>query len=143
MNRIAVTLVTLAVSGSVLAGCGGDSPYCAAVKENQATLGSFGKAASDAAFAKEARAVRQIAATKPEKVAKDWSAIDRAMRDVQTAQKKTGLTFGDLADSEKRAAADADDVETITKVYSAFNDTVKQRTAVVKDVKTTCDITLK
>ena len=143
MNRIGVTLVTLAVSGSVLAGCGGDSPYCAAVKEHQVTLGSFGKAATDAAFAKEARAVREIAATKPEKVAKDWSAIDRAMRGVQAAQKKTDLTFAELADPEKRAAADTDDVETIDKAYAAFNDTAKQRTAVVKDVKTTCDITLK
>lgn len=143
MNRIAVSLVTVVVSGSVLAGCGGDSPYCAAVKEHQATLGAFGKAASDAAFAKEAAAVRDIAATEPEKVAKDWTAIDRAMQGVRTAQKKTGLTFADLSDPDQRAEADTDDVETIEKAYAAFNDTAKQRATVVKDVKATCDITLK
>lgn len=143
MNRTATVLVTTLVAATTLAGCGGDSPYCAAVKDEQPALNAFGKASTDAVFAKEATAVRAIAATKPEKVAKDWTAIDRAMRGVLSAQKKTGVSFADLADPDQLAEVDSDDLETINKAYSAFNDTADQRKRVVQDVKTTCDVTLK
>ena len=143
MNRTVAALVTGLVATGVLSGCGGDSPYCAAVKDNQPALNTFGRATTDAAFAKEAKAVRAIAATDPEKVAKDWTAIDRAMRGVLSAQKKTGLTFADLADPDKRADADSDDIETVNKAYAAFNDTSSARLAVVRDVSSTCKVDLK
>lgn len=143
MTRTAAVVAVTLLGGSLLGGCGGDSPYCAAVKQNQAALNSFGTAVSDATFAKEAKAVRAVAATDPEKTAKDWTAIDKAMRTVLKAQKKTGMTFADLGDPDKRAAADSDDIETINKAYGAFNDTAEQRKAVVEDVSSTCDVTLK
>ena len=142
-TRTAAVLAATLLSGGVLGGCGGDSPYCSAVKDNQAALNSFGTAVSDKTFAREAKAVRTIAATEPEKIGDDWTAIDKAMRRVLSAQKKTGITFADLADPDKRAAADSDDIETINKAYGAFNDTVEQRKAVVEDVSSTCDVTLK
>lgn len=142
MNRTAAALVTSLVATGVLTACGGDSPYCAAVKQNQAALDSFGKRTTDAAFAKEAEAVRTIAATEPDNVATDWRAIDKAMRGVLAAQKKTKLTFADLADPDTRAEADSDDIETVNKAYSAFNDTAKQRLAVVRDVSSTCEVDL-
>ena len=142
MNRTAAALVTALVATSVLSACGGDSPYCSAVKDNQPALDSFGKKTTDATFAKQANAVRTIAATDPDKVAKDWRAIDKAMRGVLAAQRRTKLSFADLADPDKRAAADADDITTVNKAYSAFNDTSRQRLAVVRDVASTCKVTL-
>jgi hypothetical protein len=141
-TRTAAVAATL-LAASLLAGCGGDSPYCAAVKENQTALNSFGSAVTDATFAKQAAAVRQIAKTDPEKVGDDWAAIDKAMRRVLSVQKKTGLTFDDLNDPEKRAEADGDDIEAVNKAYGAFNDTAKQRKAVAEDAATTCDVRLK
>jgi hypothetical protein len=147
MNRhrtttVGTVLAAALLAATVLSGCGGQSAYCAAVEKNRSALNSFGQAASDEAFAKEAKAVREIAATDPETVADDWSAIDRAMRGVQKAQKKAGITFDGLADPEKRAKVDDSDIEAINKAYARFNDTAKQRKTVVEDVGTTCDITL-
>jgi hypothetical protein len=142
-TRTAAVVAATLLGSALLGGCGGDSPYCSAVKDNQAALNSFGTAVSDKTFAREARAVRTIAATEPAKVGDDWTAIDKAMRRVLSAQEKTGLTFADLADPDRRAEADGDDVETINKAYSAFNDTAQQRKAVVEDVTATCDVTLK
>jgi hypothetical protein len=65
------------------------------------------------------------------------------MRSVQKAQKKAGITFDGLNDPEKRAEVDDADVEAIQKAYARFNDTAKQRKAVVEDVEKTCDVTLK
>ncbi|MBD8606184.1 hypothetical protein IFT73_04910 [Aeromicrobium sp. CFBP 8757] len=142
-TRTAAAVVATLLGAGLLGGCGGDSPYCAAVKENQSALDSFGTKVSDKTFAREARAVRAIAATDPAKVGDDWTAIDKAMRRVLSAQKKTGMTFADLNDPEQRADADSDDLETVTKAYGVFNDTAQQRKAVVEDVETTCDVTLK
>jgi hypothetical protein len=142
-TKTAAALATALLATTVLSGCGGDSAYCAAVKDNQRALDTFGSATTDAAFAKEARAVRRIAATDPEKVGRDWKAIDRAMRSVQKVQRKAGITFDGLNDPEKRAAADDADIEAVVKAYSRFNDTAKQRKTVVTDVQKTCDITLR
>lgn len=142
-TKTAAVLATTLLAAAVLSGCGGDSAYCAAVKENQRALDRFGSATTDAAFAKEARAVRSIAATDPEKVAGDWTTIDRAMQGVQKAQKKAGITFDGLNDPDKRAEADDADVEAIEKAYARFNDTTKQRTTVVADVEKTCKVSLK
>jgi hypothetical protein len=142
-TKTAAALATTLIAAAVLSGCGGDSAYCTAVKDNQRALNSFGTATTDAAFAKEARAVRRIAATDPEKIGRDWTSIDTAMRGVLKAQKKAGITFDGLNDPEKRAEADDADVEAIQKAYGRFNDTAKQRKAVVEDVKKTCDVTLK
>lgn len=142
MTRTATVLVTAVVAATTLAACGGDSPYCAAVKTHQKTLGAFGAKVTDAAFAREAAAVREIAATDPAKVADDWKAIDKAMRRVVTAQNKTGLTFDDLADQDTRDDAGADDIETITQAYASFNDTAQQRKAAVEDAQATCNVTL-
>jgi hypothetical protein len=142
-TKTAAVLATTLLAATVLSGCGGDSPYCAAVKDNRRALDSFGTATTDAAFAKEARAVRRVAATDPEKVAGDWAAIDKAMQGVLKAQKKAGITFDDLNDPAQRAKVDDADVEAIQKAYGRFNDTAKQRKTVVTDVQKTCDITLK
>lgn len=142
-TKTAAVLATTLLAAAMLSGCGGDSAYCTAVKDNQRALDTFGTATTDAAFAKSARAVRRVAATDPEKVGRDWKAIDQAMRGVQKAQKKAGITFDGLNDPEKRAEADDADVEAIEKAYARFNDTAKQRKAVAEDVKKTCDVTLK
>jgi len=143
MSRTAALLVTAVVAVTALAGCGGDDPYCAAVKEHQAALDTFGEKRTNAGFAAYAEAVRAIASTAPDTSKDDWAKLGSVTDGVLTAQKKAGITLQDMADTDKVGELDPDDLSTLNDAYDTFNGTTKQRTAVVKDVKDVCDITLK
>lgn len=143
MSRIAAVLVTSVVAATVLAGCGGDDPYCAAVKENQSALNSFGEKRTEKGFTTYAKALRAIATTAPDTIKDDWSKLGSVTDGVLKAHDKVGLALDDMTDTAKVAELDSDDLARLNKAYDAFNDTAKQRKAVVADVKKTCEITLK
>lgn len=143
MKKTATVLVTAVVACSVLAGCGGDDPYCAAVKENKAALDTFGQKRTNAGFAKYADALRAITTTAPDSSKDDWAKLGAVTDRVLKAQKKTDIALQDMDDPAKVATLDSADLTSLNNAYGAFNDTTKQREAVVKDVKDVCDITLK
>jgi len=143
MRKIVQLLVTGVVAVSVLAGCGGDDPYCAAVKEQKTALDSFGTKKTDKGLKAEAEAVRLIATEAPDTSKKNWSTVGAALDDVLAALKSGDTTLQAMADPETIRAMPQDDVDRIRKAYSVFNETSVQRAALVEDVASTCDITLK
>jgi hypothetical protein len=143
MNRTVQLLVTGVVAASVLAGCGGDDPYCAAIKEQKTALDSFGSKKTDKGLKREAEAVRIIATEAPDKSKKSWSTVGAALDDVLAALKSADTTLQEMADPATIRAMEQDDVDRIRKAYAVFNETSVQRAALVKDIASTCDITLK
>jgi hypothetical protein len=143
MNRAATGVLTGAVAIALLAGCGGDDAYCAAVKENRSALDGFGTKDTQADFTTETKAVQNIATTAPDGIKDDWAAVGAAMERVTKAQKAADITLEDMADADALGEVGEKDLAAINKAYDVFNKTTKQRAAVVKDVRTTCEITLK
>ena len=141
-SLLAAGAVTLALA-TTFAGCGSQSPYCAAVEKNQETLDDFGAEKSDKAFASYAAALAAIAAEAPTAVKKDWEALADATNNVVTVHADVGFKLEDMNSAKKREGLSAGDIATINKAYDAFNDTAAQRKAVVADAKQTCDISLK
>ena len=143
MNRFATALVTTAVAGAVLAGCGGDSPYCASVKENQKALDSFGQKRTTAGFTSYDKAVRAIRKTAPDEIKADWAALDKALRGVLKAHDEVGIALEDMKDTTKLQALSSDDLATLNDSYEKFEKTGSQRSAIVADLKSSCSVTLK
>lgn len=143
MNKSAAVLVTAAFALTTLAGCGGDDPYCAAVKEHRSALDTFGAKPTDKAFASYKKAIRAITTTAPDTSKDDWAAVGAAMERVTKAQKAAGIKLEDMDDSAKTAELSSDDLTTLDKAYEAFNKTSAQRKAAFEDVRSVCDITLK
>jgi hypothetical protein len=143
VNKTASVLVMAISAVSVLAGCAGEDPYCAAVKQHRSALESFGGDKTSADFTREAKAIRQVASTAPDGSKDDWAAVGAAMDRVLKVHKKAGVTLQDMRDVEKVAAAEQDDLDAIREALEAFNGTADRRAAMVKDVKDVCDITLK
>lgn len=136
-------LITTAVAGATLSACGGEDPYCAAVTEHQKVLDSFGEKRTDAGFTAYGKAVTAIGAVAPKVVKEDWTTLAGVTTGVLKAQQKAGIPLEDMTDPAKVEALSSDDLKTLNSAYDAFNDTGAQRKAVVADVKTACDITLK
>jgi hypothetical protein len=143
MRNTVQLLVTGVVAAAVLAGCGGDDPYCAAVKEQKTSLDSFGTKKTDKGLKAEAEAVRIIATEAPDTSKKNWSTVGAALDDVLKALKSGDTTLQAMADPETIREMPQDDVDRIRKAYAVFNETSVQRAALVKDIASTCDIALK
>ena len=143
MKKSVSTLISMVVAGAVLAGCGGEDPYCAAIKENRSALDDFGQTRTDAAFAKYAKAARSIATTSPDQVKDAWAKLGAVTDGVVKAHEKAGIALEDMADAAKVEAVSADDLASLNKAYEKFNDTAAERKAVVASAKSACDITLK
>jgi hypothetical protein len=143
MKKTATVLLTAVVASSVLAGCGGDDPYCAAVKENKSALDTFGQKRTNAGFRAYADAVRAITTTAPDSSKDDWAKLGSVTAGVLKAHKKVGLPLQAMDDPAKVDKLGSADLKRLNAAYAAFNETTKQRQAVVKDVKAVCDITLK
>lgn len=143
MKKSVATLISAVVAGAVLAGCGGDDPYCAAIEENRAALDDFGQTRTDAAYAKYAKAARSVATTAPDKVKDDWAKLGAVTDGVVKAHKSADIALEDMADAAKVDQLDADDLASLNKAYEKFNDTAAQRKSVVSSAKDTCKITLK
>lgn len=139
----AATAVAAALAGVLLAGCGGQSPYCAALEKNADTLNSFGKTRTDAAYTSYSKTFKSIAKDAPEGVKKDWTALAEVTDGVLAAQDEVGLSLEDMRDEEVVGELDEAQLKTLNDAYEAFNATSDQRTAVVKNAKTECEITLK
>lgn len=143
VNRTTAGVLTGVVALALLAGCGGDDPYCKAIEEHRAALDGFGAKDTQADLAAETKAVQAISTSAPDEVKDDWAAVGAAMRRVSKAQKAADITLEDMADPAKLGEVGDKDLAAIDKAYAAFNKTAKQRAAVVKDVRTSCEITLK
>lgn len=143
MRRIAAAVAGSIVVAVTLAGCGGASDYCKAVEKDQESLNTFGKTRTDAAYAKYATVFEGIAKVAPSTIKDDWTTLAEVTRTVLATQKDVGLALEDMADTEKVKKIDQDDLTKLNEAYTAFNKTTAQRTAVVKNVKQECKITLK
>lgn len=143
MKKPVAALISTIVAGAVLAGCGGDDPYCAAIQENRKVLNDFGQTRTDAAFAKYAKAVRSVATTAPDDVTDDWAKLGAVTDGVVKAHKSADISLEDMATPAKVEALGEKDLASLNKAYEKFNDTAKQRKAVVSSAKKDCEITLK
>ncbi len=143
MNKLVTALISTTVVGVMLSACGGEDPYCAAVTSGQKALNSFGEKRTDAGFASYAKAVTAITMTAPDAIKVDWAMLGSVTNGVLKAHEKVGIPLEDMTDPAKVEALSADDLKTLNTAYDAFNNTAAQRKAVVADVKSTCDITLK
>lgn len=141
--RSAAVVGTISVVALTLGGCGSQSPYCEAVDAQQKTLESFDADHTDAGYARYATAVESVAKKAPADTAKEWKAIASATRGVVSAHEQVGFKLEDMDDATKRQGLSEGDIETLNTAYAAFNDTKKQRAAVVADAEKTCDIQLK
>lgn len=139
----AATAVAAALAGVLLAGCGGQSSYCAALEKNADTLNSFGKTRTDAAYTSYSKTFKSIASDAPAGVKDDWTALAEVTDGVLAAQDEVGLSLEDMRDEEVVGELDEAQLKTLNDAYEAFNATSDQRTAVVKNAKTECEITLK
>ncbi|RYJ00612.1 MAG: hypothetical protein EON52_23270 [Actinomycetales bacterium] len=143
MKRLVLGLVAAGMTSAVLTGCGGGgSPYCDTVKKNSETLNSFGKTKSNAAYTKYASTFRSIAKESPTTVKKDWTALATATDTVLAAQKDVGLKLEQMTSAAAVKKLSTADLKKLNTAYKAFNATSDQRTAVVKNVKQECKITL-
>ncbi|MCW2841694.1 MAG: hypothetical protein JWR55_3177 [Aeromicrobium sp.] len=143
MNRTAAGVLTGVVALAVLSGCGGEDPYCAAVTENKTALDGFGTRGTQADFTAETKAVRSVTTAAHDDIKDDWSAVGAAMARVAKALKAADVSIEDLDDAEVRRDMSQEHLDEIRASYEAFNQTSKQRTAVVEDVLQKCEITLK
>lgn len=142
MIRTVALVASATVAAATLAGCGGDSAYCAAVKDNESALQSFGVKRTDAAFAGYAKVARTIGADAPSSVTADWTSIAKATSGVLAAHRDVGISLQDMSDPDKVAALSETDRATIQKAYDRFNRSRTPRKAVVRSIETECKITL-
>lgn len=143
MTRTAAFLVSTLVSATVLSGCGGASAYCDAVEKDKASLNTFGEKRTDAAYADYAKVFDGVAKVAPKTIKKDWSTLADVTKGVIAAQKTVGLKLEEMSDTKKVKKLSEDQLKELNTAYEAFNGTTAQRTAVVKNVKQECKITLK
>lgn len=142
MKRLGVAFAVALMAAGTLSGCGSD-PYCDAVKTNTTALNNFGQSRTNKDFTKYAGVMDSIAKQAPSDVKKDWSTLGAKTREVLAAQKDVGLKLEEMKDTKKVAKLSTAQLKKVNDAYLAFNGTTKERTAVVKNVKKECKITLK
>ncbi len=144
MKHPAALLVATIVAVTTLSGCGGGgNPYCDAVTKGKSTLNTFGQKRTDAAYANYAKVFQGVAKVAPVSIRKDWTTLADVTNGVISAQSDVGLSLEDMTDTAKVKKLDAAQLKKLNAAYQAFNGTTAQRTAVVKNVKQKCKITLK
>lgn len=143
MKKAATLVAAAIVASTALAGCGGDSEYCAAVKQNVSVLDSFGKKKTDAGFKKYRQATNSLSKLAPDPVNKDWSALTKALVEVRDAQKAAGLKLEDVTVKSVAGLSTAQSTG-LNSAYQSFTDAVaKHGPAIKADVKKQCGVTLK
>ncbi len=143
MSRTAAILVSTIVGATVLSGCGGGNAYCDAVDKDKTSLNTFGEKRTDAAYAGYAKVLDGVSKEAPASIKKDWKALADATRGVIAAQKAVNLKLEEMTDTAKVKNLNEAQLKQLNTAYEAFNGTTAQRTAVVKNVKQECKITLK
>lgn len=125
-----------------LSACGGQSPYCQTVQDDEQLLDSFGSSKTTESFNRYAGALSDITEVAPAESKQQWAAIASATRDVLQAHDEVGFALDDMADADQRASLSASDTAVLEEAYASFNDTTAARAAVIKNVKSSCDIEL-
>lgn len=143
MKRFAALVVVTTVAATTLSGCGGGNAYCDAVDHGKTTLNTFGQKRTDEAYATYAKVFDGVAKVAPTSIRKDWTALADVTKGVISAQKGVGLSLEDMTDTAKVKKLTTAQLKKLNTAYKAFNATTAQRTAVVKNVKQECKITLK
>lgn len=143
MSRTTAFLVSTIACATMLSGCGGGSAYCDAIKKDQDSLNTFGEKRTDAAYASYAKVFEGVAKVAPKDINKDWTALANVTKGVIAAQKTVNLKLEEMTDKTKVKKLSAAQLKQLNTAYEAFNGTTAQRTAVVKNVKQECKITLK
>ncbi len=143
MRRTAALVVSTIACATVLAGCGGESAYCTAVDKDKSSLNTFGEKRTDAAYAGYAKVFDGVAKVAPASIKKDWTTLADVTKGVIAAQKGVKLKLEEMTDTAKVKKLDQAQLKKLNTAYEAFNATTEQRTAVVKNVKQECKITLK
>lgn len=143
MTRTAALLISTIACATVLSGCGGESAYCKAVDKDKSSLNTFGQKRTDAAYAGYAKVFDGVAKVAPKAIQKDWTALADVTKGVIAVQKKVGVSLEEMSDTAKVKKLTEDQLKQLNTAYEAFNGTTAQRTAVVKNVKQECKITLK
>lgn len=126
-----------------LSACGGQSPYCQTVQDDEQVLDSFGSSKTTEAFTGYAGALSDIVEVAPAESKEQWAAIASATQGVLQAHDEVGFALDDMADADERASLSEADTAVLEKAYDSFNDTTAAREAVIKNVKSSCDIELK
>lgn len=142
MMRAVAGLITTVLAVSTLTACGGDNPYCTAVKDQKTTLNSLGEKRTTAAYRSYARAFRSVAKVSPPAVKKDWTELAEVTASVLNAQDKVGIMLEEMSDVDRVKKLSTGQLKSLNNAYEAFNKTTQQRRAVVKNVKQECEITL-
>lgn len=143
MKKAAALVAATVVASTVLSGCGGDSEYCATVKQNVSVLDTFGKKKTDAKFKKYRRAVNEISKLAPEPVDKDWTALTKSLIEVRDAQKAAGLKLEDVTVKSVAGLSTAQSTG-LNEAYKSFSDAVADHgQAITDNVKSECGVTLK
>ena len=144
MKRTAAVLDTTIVATMTLSGCGGGGdPYCDAVEKNKNTLNTFGQKRTDAAYTTYAKVFGDVGKKAPAAVKKDWTTLSTVTTGILKAQKKAGVKLEDMTNTDKVKKLSPAQLKELNAAYQTFNETTKQRNAVVKNVKQECKITLK
>lgn len=141
MTRFVTSIVAATILLASLSGCG-QSPYCKAVDDNKVALNSLGEQRTNEAYRQYARAFRTVANVAPDDVREDWAKLADVTDGVVAAQNKAGIKMEDMLDENEVTKVPTDKLKLLNDAYQAFNDTGKERKAVVENVKAECDITL-
>lgn len=141
-TRVAVGLLAAGLSLPLLTACGGDSEYCATVKEHRAVLEDFGQKKTDSAYRGYVKVLRSVAKVAPQDSRASWTKLAQVTQGVLTAHREAGIALEDMSTPDKLAAVDATQRAAIQKSYDRFNGTSKQRKAIVADVESSCGVDL-
>lgn len=127
---------------STLGACGGQSPYCQTVQDDEQVLDAFGSSKTTEAFTGYANALSDISDVAPVESKEQWAALASATEGVLEAHDEVGFPLDDMSDADQRASLSEADTAVLEKAYDSFNDTEAARRAVIKNVKSSCDIEL-
>lgn len=140
--KAAGVAVGVALLGT-LSACGEQSPYCQTVQDEEQVLNSIGSSKTTESFNRDAGALSDISEVAPAESKEQWAAIAAAIQGVLQAHDDVGFALDDMADADQRASLSESDTAVIERAYDSFNDTAAAREAVIKNVKSSCDIELK
>lgn len=141
-SRMAIAAAT-AVALGTLGGCGGQSPYCQTVQDDETTLDSFGSSRTTEAYTGYAAALTSISEVAPAESKEQWATLAAATQGVLQAHDDVGFALDDMGSADKRASLSESDIAVLDEAYAAFNDTTTEREAVIENVESSCDIELK
>ena len=105
MHRSPV-LVVLALTASMLAGCGSSSgsssAYCQDLKSDKTAFDSLSGSKADVSKLQDAfDRMHKLAGEAPAEVADDWKVLDNALTTMENGLKDAGISFSDLAKLQK------------------------------------------